>query len=192
MARLVWRAAINPLVLLLTVLACISFATGDARAGFVMSLMIVLGVGLKLVQEARADSAAVKLRAMISVKATVIRDGQPQEVPVSQLVPGAVVQLAAGDMIPADVRVIAAKDLFVSQGSLTGESFPVEKFEVEKNPKTTVAVELTSIAFLGTSVESGSATGWSCTGETWGAWLSRSRSNRRKRPLTRGLPNSPG
>ncbi len=158
MARLVGRAAINPLVLLLTVLACISFATGDVRAGFVMSLMIMLGVGLKLVQEARADSAAAKLRAMISVTATVIRDGQPLEVPVSRLVPGDVVQLAAGDMIPADIRILAAKDLFVTQGSLTGESFPVEKFEVEKNAETTVAVELTSIAFLGTSVESGSAT----------------------------------
>jgi Mg2+-importing ATPase len=158
-ARLVWRAAINPLVLLLTVLACISFATGDVRAGFVMALMIVLGVGLKLVQEARADSAAAKLRAMISVTATVIRDGQPLEVPVSRVVPGDIVQLAAGDMIPADVRILAAKDLFVTQGSLTGESFPVEKFEVEKNTKSMVPVELTSIAFLGTSVESGSATG---------------------------------
>ena len=158
MARLVWRAAINPLVLLLTVLTCISFATGDVRAGVVMSLMIVLGVGLKLVQEARADSAAAKLRAMISVTATVIRDGQPEEVPVSVLVPGDMVQIAAGDMIPADVRILVAKDLFVTQGSLTGESFPVEKFEVEKNAETTVLVELTSIAFLGTSVESGSAT----------------------------------
>ncbi len=158
-ARLVWRAAINPLVLLLTVLASISFATGDVRAGFVMALMIVLGVGLKLFQEARADSAAAKLRAMISVTATVIRDGQPLEVPVSRVVPGDIVQLAAGDMIPADVRILAAKDLFVTQGSLTGESFPVEKFEVEKNTKSMVPVELTSIAFLGTSVESGSATG---------------------------------
>lgn len=159
MARLVWRAAINPLVLLLTVLACISFATGDARAGFVMSLMIALGVGLKLVQEARSDSAAAKLGAMISVTAAVIRDGQPLEVPVSRLVLGDVVQLAAGDMIPADVRILAAKDLFVTQASLTGESLPVEKIEVEKNANTTVPAELTSIAFLGTSVESGSATG---------------------------------
>ena len=75
------------------------------------------------------------------------------------MVPGDIVQLAAGDMIPADVRILAAKDLFVTQGSLTGESFPVEKFEVEKNTKSMVPVELTSIAFLGTSVESGSATG---------------------------------
>jgi Mg2+-importing ATPase len=158
MGRLVWRAAVNPLVVLLTVLTGVSFATGDARAGFVMSLMIVLGVGLKLVQEARADGAAAKLRAMISVSATVLRDGQPVEVPVSRLVPGDLVQLAAGDMIPADVRLIAAKDLFVTQGSLSGESLPVEKFAVETNAKTTVPVELTSIAFLGTSVESGSAT----------------------------------
>jgi Mg2+-importing ATPase len=155
--KLLWHAVLNPLVVLLAVLASISFATGDARAGIVMSLMIALGVGLKLIQEARADSAAAKLKAMISVTATVIRDGSPREIPVAQLVPGDVVQLAAGDMIPGDVRVVAAKDLFVTQGSLTGESFPVEKFEVEKNAAATAPIELTSIAFLGTSVESGSA-----------------------------------
>ena len=130
--RLLWHAVINPLVVLLAVLASISFATGDARAGIVMSLMIALGVGLKLIQEARADSAAARLKAMISVTATVVRDGAPRELPVAELVPGDVVQLAAGDMIPGDVRVLVAKDLFVTQGSLTGESFPVEKFEVEK------------------------------------------------------------
>lgn len=156
--KLLWHAAINPLVILLAVLATVSFATGDARAGIVMSLMIALGVGLKLIQEAKADSAAAKLKAMISVTATVIRDGTPQEVGIAQLVPGDLVKLAAGDMIPGDVRVIAAKDLFVIQGSLTGESFPVEKFEIEKHPTTTTPIELTSIAFLGTSVESGSAT----------------------------------
>ncbi len=157
--KLVWHAVLNPLVILLAVLAAISFATGDARAGTVMTVMIALGVGLKLVQEAKADSAAAKLKAMISVTATVLRDGVPCELPVSQLVRGDVVTLAAGDMIPADVRILAAKDLFVTQGSLTGESYPVEKFEKERNPTTTVAVELTSIAFLGTSVESGSALG---------------------------------
>jgi len=62
-------------------------------------------------------------------------------------------------MVPADVRMVVAKDLFVTQSSLTGETFPVEKFEVEKNTAATVPIELTSIAFLGTSVESGSATG---------------------------------
>jgi Mg2+-importing ATPase len=78
--------------------------------------MIALGVGVKLVQEAKADRAAAKLRAMISVTATIIRDDLPQEVPVARLVPGDIVQLAAGDMIPADMRIIAAKDLFVTQG----------------------------------------------------------------------------
>ena len=91
--KLLWHAVLNPLVILLAVLATISFATGDARAGIVMSLMIVLGVGLKLIQEAKADSAAAKLKAMISVTATVIRDGKPQEIAVSQLVPGDVVKL---------------------------------------------------------------------------------------------------
>ena len=155
---LVWHAVLNPLVILLAVLASVSFATADFRAGTMMSLMIALGVGLKLIQEAKADSAAAKLKAMISITAAVIRDGQHQEMRVSKLVPGDVVALAAGDMIPADVRMLAAKDLFVIQSSLTGESFPVEKFEVERNATSTVPVELTSIAFLGTSVESGSAT----------------------------------
>ncbi len=156
--KLLWRAAINPLVILLVVLATISFATGDARAGIVISLMIALGVGLNLTQEAKADSAAAKLKAMISVTATVVRDGTPREVAIAQLVPGDVVTLAAGDMIPGDVRIIEAKDLFVAQGSLTGESYPVEKFTLEKNAATAASLELTSIAFLGTSVESGSAT----------------------------------
>ncbi len=155
--KLLYHAAINPLVILLAVLAIVSFVTGDARAGIVMSIMIGLGVGLKLIQESRADHAAAKLKAMISVTATVVRDGAPHEVPISQLVPGDVVKLAAGDMIPGDVRIVEAKDLFVTQGSLTGESFPVEKFEIEKHA-TAVPLELTSIAFLGTSVESGSAT----------------------------------
>ena len=112
---LVWHAVINPLVLLLGVLAAVSFSTGDARAGVVMSLMIVLGVGLRLTQERRADSAAAKLKAMISVTAAMFRDGQLQELPVAHLVPGDIVKLAAGDMIPADIRIVSAKDLFVAQ-----------------------------------------------------------------------------
>ena len=152
------HAVLNPLVLLLIVLASVSFVTGDVRAGTMMSLMVALGAGLKCVQEARADNAAAKLKAMISVMATVIRGGQPREVLMAQLVPGDVVALAAGDMIPADVRLIAAKDLFVNQSSLTGESFPVEKFVVETNPTAATPVEFASVAFLGTSVESGSGT----------------------------------
>jgi Mg2+-importing ATPase len=157
LAKLLWRAVINPLVILLTVLAAISFATGDPRAAIVMLAMILLSVGLKLIQEAKADNAAAHLKAMISVTATVQRGGTPQEIAVAQIVPGDVIQLAAGDMIPGDVRIVQAKDLFVTQGSLTGESFPVEKFDVERAVASTAPIELTSVAFLGTSVESGSA-----------------------------------
>jgi Mg2+-importing ATPase len=156
--RLLWRAVINPLVILLGVLAIVSFSTGDPRAGSMMVLMIVLSVGLKLFQEAKADGAAAKLKAMISVSATVLRDGTAREIPLAELVPGDVVQLAAGDMIPGDVRVVAAKDLFVSQGSLTGESFPVEKHATAPIAPNTPPLDLPTIAFMGTSVESGSAT----------------------------------
>ncbi len=157
--KLLWRAVLNPLVLLLAALATISFATGDRRSGIVMLSMIVLSVGLKLIQEARADSAAAKLKAMISVTATVLRDGAAQEIAIAQLVPGDVVQLTAGDMVPGDVRIVKAKDFFVNQGSLTGESFPVEKTEVETSAAdaATAPIALRNVAFLGTSVESGAA-----------------------------------
>jgi Mg2+-importing ATPase len=155
--KLLWHAVLNPLVILLAALSAISFATGDPRAGTVMLLMIALSVGLKLIQEARAGNAAAKLKAMISVTATVRRDGTPQEIPISQLVPGDVIHLGAGDMVPGDVRIVLAKDLFVAQGALTGESVSVEKHAVE-NAKTAAPIELANIAFLGTSVESGSAT----------------------------------
>jgi len=157
--KLLWRAVLNPLVLLLAGLATISFATGDFRSAVVMLSMIVLSVGLKLIQETRADSAAAKLRAMISVTATVSRDGATQEIAITQLVPGDVVQLTAGDMVPGDVRIVKAKDLFVSQGSLTGESFPVEKSEIQTSSADalTAPLALGNVAFLGTSVESGAA-----------------------------------
>ena len=156
-----WRlltAARNPLVILLIVLATISFATGDARAGTVMALMVILGVLLRFVQEARADAAAEKLKAMINVTGTVLRAGKEEEIPLKQLVPGDVVKLSAGDMIPADVRLIAAKDLFVSQGTLTGESLPVEKLDARETRAGISPLELANICFLGTSVESGAAT----------------------------------
>jgi P-type Mg2+ transporter len=156
--KLFWHAVLNPLVLLLAGLATISIATGDLRSAVVMASMIVLSVGLKLIQESRADSAAAKLRAMISVTATVSRDGATQEIAIAQLVPGDVVQLTAGDMVPGDVRIVKAKDLFVSQGSLTGESFPVEKSEIQtSSADLTAPIALSNVAFLGTSVESGAA-----------------------------------
>ncbi len=150
----------NPLVILLTVLAVISFAApqGDKITGAMMMVMVVLGVSLRFVQETRADTAAAKLKAMIRVTATVIRDGQARELPLQQLVPGDIVKLSAGDMIPADVRLLSAKDLFVIQATLTGESMPVEKTEARDPRDKVSSIEHTNLCFLGTSVESGSAT----------------------------------
>ncbi len=156
-ARL-WARIRNPLVVLLAVLAVLSFATGDPRAGTVMVLMVLVGVSLRFVQETRADSAAAKLRAMIRVTATVLRGGKPTEVPLRELVPGDVVKLAAGDMIPGDVRIVSAKDLFVTQSSLTGESLPVEKSDATDLRTGVSPLELNNVGFLGTSVESGTAT----------------------------------
>ena len=124
-----YLAARNPLVILLTVLAILALATQDYRSGTVMLLMVALGLSLRFVQETRAETAAARLKAMISVTATVLRSGQTREVPLQQLVPGDVVKLSAGDMVPGDVRLLSAKDLFVIQATLTGESLPVEKSE---------------------------------------------------------------
>jgi Mg2+-importing ATPase len=158
-----WVAVRNPLVILLAVLVIITFATAgdpsDYIGGFVMLAMIVLAVLLRLIQETKADNAAAKLKAMIKVTATALRDGQPKEIPLKDLVPGDVVKLSAGDMIPGDVRLISAKDLFVIQATLTGESLPVEKTDA-RDPRTNVqSIEHTNLCFLGTSVESGAATG---------------------------------
>jgi Mg2+-importing ATPase len=151
-------AARNPLVILLTVLATLSFATGDFRAGVVMLLMVVLGVSLRFIQETKADTAAAKLKAMISVTATVVRDGQPKEIPLQHLVPGDIVKLSAGDMVPGDVRLLSAKDLFLIQATLTGESMPVEKTDACDLRPNVSPIERSNTCFLGTSVESGSAT----------------------------------
>jgi Mg2+-importing ATPase len=159
--RLFIRACLNPLVILLSLLAIISFATAedssDIVGGTLMVAMVILGVSLRFVQEARADSAAAKLKAMIRVTATVVRGGVEKEKPLAELVPGDIVKLAAGDMIPADVRILSCKDLFLTQASLTGESFPVEKFDVAEELDGKQPLELKCICFLGTSVESGSA-----------------------------------
>src|SRR5271154_5402719 len=105
-----WVAVRNPLVILLAVIATITFATAsetsDYIGGSVMVGMILLAVLLRLIQETKADNAAAKLKAMIKVTATALRDGQPKEIPLKDLVPGDVVKLSAGDMIPGDVRLI--------------------------------------------------------------------------------------
>src|SRR5215469_17557717 len=118
LAELIGRAR-NPLNFLLLSLAAVSFFLGDRRAAAVITVMVLLSVSLAFVQEHRSNNAAARLRAMVRTTATVLRRGaeaeaEPHglEIPIEELVPGDVVRLAAGDMIPADLRVLAAKDLF--------------------------------------------------------------------------------
>ena len=151
------KTLVNPLVILLAVLSAVSFATGDWRGGTVMALMVILGVSLRFIQEAKADAAAAKLKAMISVTATVVRGGAEVEIPLGELVPGDVVKLAAGDMVPADVRLLSSKDLFVTQSALTGESLPSEKHAPAETRADISPIEFNNVCFLGTSVESGTA-----------------------------------
>jgi Mg2+-importing ATPase len=148
----------DPLVILLTVLAIISIITNDIRAAVVIFTMVVLGTTLRFVQETRADTAAEKLKEMVSTTATVLRDGERKEIPLKELIPGDIISLSAGDMVPADARVLVAKDLFVNQSALTGESVPVEKREFPAGAEIKNPLELPNICFLGSNVESGSGT----------------------------------
>ncbi|HZY43712.1 MAG TPA: HAD-IC family P-type ATPase, partial [Anaerolineae bacterium] len=152
-----WDNVKNPLVILLIALGVLSYLTGDVRAMIVIFVMVVLGVVLRFFQEMRADSAAEKLKAMVNTTATVVRAGKDAEVPLKLLVPGDIIRLAAGDMVPADVRVVSAKDLFLNQAALTGESLPVEKKATPAVADVQNPLDLQNICFLGSSVESGSA-----------------------------------
>lgn len=146
----------NPLVLLLLGLAIISYITGDSRAAIVMILMVVLGVILRFVQEIKADDSAEKLKSMVSTTATVIRDGLEMEIELKYLVPGDVIHLSSGDMVPADVQIISSKDLYVNQAALTGESLPVEKICCD-NSNIKNELEDPNLCFMGSNVESGTA-----------------------------------
>jgi len=148
----------NPLVLLLLALGVLSYLTGDLRAMVVIFVMVVLGVVLRFFQEMRADNAAEKLNAMVRNTATVTRGGKEEELSLKMLVPGDIIRLAAGDMVPADVRVLSAKDLFLNQAALTGEALPVEKKAVPAAADIQNPLDLPNLCFLGTNVESGSAT----------------------------------
>jgi P-type Mg2+ transporter len=148
----------NPLVILLAALGLLSYLTGDLRATVVILVMLLLGVVLRYLQEMRADHAAEKLEAMVGNTATVVRDGKEEELPPKMLVPGDIVRLSAGDMTPADVRVLSAKDLFLNQAALTGESLPVEKKAGPAPAEIENPLELPEICFMGSNVESGAGT----------------------------------
>ena len=148
----------NPLIILLVALGVLSYLTGDLRATAVIFVMVLLGLVLRLFQELRADNAAEKLKAMVSNTATVVRGGVEAEMPLNLLVPGDIIRLAAGDMVPADVRLLAAKDLFLNQSALTGEALPVERKADPAPANGENPLDLSNLCFLGSNVESGSAT----------------------------------
>jgi len=156
---------LSPLPLLLLGLSAVAIFTGEIRGAEVIALMVFFSTALAFAQEYRSSVAAESLRSLVSTTASVSRRNPPDatnhtlELAFSQLVPGDVVHLSAGDMIPADLRVLSAKDLFVNQSSLTGESMPVEKSSV-KNLSSKISIpDLSNICFMGTNVLSGSATG---------------------------------
>ncbi|MEA4812650.1 MAG: magnesium-translocating P-type ATPase [Anaerolineaceae bacterium] len=147
----------NPLVILLILLGLISYFTGDLRSTAVIFVMVILGVVLKFFQERRADNAAEKLQEMVNTTATVFRDGQQSEIPLKELVPGDLVILGAGDMVPADLRILTCKDLFLNQSALTGESLPVEKTANPVPPDQKNTLQFDNLCFFGSNVESGTA-----------------------------------
>jgi Mg2+-importing ATPase len=161
--ELIGRAK-NPLNFLLFTLAAVSYFLGDQRAAAVIAAMVLLSVSLAFVQEHRSNNAAARLRAMVRTTATVLRrhsaiEGeQPQEIPIEELVPGDVVRLSAGDMIPADLRLLAAKDLFLNESTLTGEAMPVEKSVVAIHGQRDAPTDLPNICFMGSNVLSGAGT----------------------------------
>ncbi len=162
----------NPFIFLLLGLATLSYFTGNVESTVIISSMVLVSAGMRFITEFRSHQAAEALKKIVSTTATVSRClynklEQKEEIPFKFLVPGDIIYLAAGDLVPADVRLLTAKDLFVNQAVLTGESLPTEKSEklsefVQKvaPPSTTHLInplELPNICFMGTNVVSGKA-----------------------------------
>ena len=172
-----WHCYIDPFNLLLSLLSAVSWATGDHKASTVIGCMVVLSTLIRFVQERRSGQAADALKAMVGSKATVLRRGSDSaddaarhleldgralrsvELPIADLVVGDIVVLSAGDLVPADLRLLTAKDLFIGQAAMTGEALPVEKFATARGPAPASPLDLETIAFMGTTVLSGAATG---------------------------------
>jgi P-type Mg2+ transporter len=149
----------NPLVIQLLVIATVSYLLGDVRSTLVVGGMLFLSVFLSYFQEARSSRAVEKLQKLVKTTVTVLRDGKETEAPLEEIVPGDVVVLTAGSLIPADLRILSAKDFFVTQSSLTGESMPVEKNADSHQPAGRPLFDFTNACFMGTNVLSGSARG---------------------------------
>ena len=147
----------NPLVIVLLIIATSSLFLDNKIGAYLIYLMALTSVSLTFIQEYRANREAEKLIEMVSSTAAVYRNNKIEEIKIKDIVPGDIVYLSAGDMIPADLRIISCKDLFINQSSLTGESFPVEKFAIITESSGNSITELTNIVFMGTSVVSGTA-----------------------------------
>ena len=160
----IWRRANNPLNALLVTLAVVSYFLGDVRAAIVIIVMVLLSIITAFIQEHRSNEAAARLRAMVKTTASVRRSngvghGDFTEVPLETLVPGDIVRLSAGDMIPADLRLLETKDLFVNQSALTGEAMPAEKYAHACEDSHDDPFDLPNVCFMGANVVSGYATG---------------------------------
>lgn len=155
---LLWDQFKSPIILLLFASAVLSLTLlDDATNGLIIVFILVASGLLSFWQELSAADAVAKLMRMIETKATVIRQGQDREVPLDAVVPGDIVRLRAGDLIPGDCRLLTARDLFVNEAVLTGESFPAEK-SCTVLPEVTTLAQRTNSVFLGTNVISGFAT----------------------------------
>jgi Mg2+-importing ATPase len=144
----------SPIILILLLATLVSGLLKDWPDAIIILVIVFGSALLSFSQEFRANSAAEKLRSQLLIKTNVLRDGQPQTIPNEQVVPGDVVQLSAGSLIPADGVVLNARDLFVNQAVLTGETFPVEK-QPGPCPDSTGLAGRTNVVFMGTSVRSG-------------------------------------
>ena len=152
----VLHAFMNPLVVILLISAIISASTGDRVDAIIIGTIVLLSGMIDFVQTHRSQRAIEQLRDRVAPTATVLRDGEWKEIPRRGVVPGDVIRLSAGDLVPADSRLLVARDLYVQQAALTGESLPVEK-EATEEPASAKA-DARNMVFLGTSVVSGTAT----------------------------------
>lgn len=149
----------SPLVIQLLIIAIVSALIGEVKSAVIVSAMVLLSVGLSYVLERRSNDAVDALGKRVQSRTFVLRDGQETEVKISEIVPGDVVLLNAGSLVPADLRLVTAKDFFVSESALTGESMPVEKSTAVADSDTVPLTELPNACFFGTWVTSGSARG---------------------------------
>jgi Mg2+-importing ATPase len=148
----------NPLIIILLLATVISAALGETVNAAIIGIIIFFSVVLNFIEEHSANNAAQKLLESVKVNATVIRGGKQIEIRAADICLGDVIFLSSGDLVPADARIISAKDLFINQSALTGESFPAEKSDKQNHTDDCSLINLANIVFGGTSVVSGTAT----------------------------------